>query len=88
MKNVMIWTDSEVYMGKGTKWIDKDGTVPVYNTIEVHTGPENKRECPCDTCPMFDACAANGTECSAFRNWGTNGDFKDTDVQRLLRAAA
>ena len=80
----MIWADMENYMGKG--W--KDETDAIYNTTEVHTGPENKRECPCDTCPLFDACAAKGTECSAFRNWGTNGDFKDTDVQRLLRAAA
>ena len=58
------------------------------NHEEMHYGPENKKDCPCDTCPMFDACATNGTECSAFRNWGTNGDFKDADVQRLLRAAA
>ena len=80
----LIWADMENYMGKG--W--KDETDAIYNTTEVHTGPENKRECPCDTCPLFEQCAANGTECSAFRNWGTNGDFKDTDVQRLLRAAA
>ena len=77
----LIWADMENYMGKG--W--KDDTDAIYNTTEVHTGPENKRECPCDTCPLFEQCAANGTECSAFRNWGTNGDFKDTDVQRLLR---
>ena len=80
----LIWADMENYMGKG--W--KDDTDAIYNTTEVHTGPENKRECPCDTCPLFEQCAANGTECSAFRNWGTNGDFKDADVQRLLRAAA
>ena len=80
----LIWADMENYMGKG--W--KDDTDAIYNTTEFHTGPENKRECPCDTCPLFEQCAANGTECSAFRNWGTNGDFKDTDVQRLLRAAA
>ena len=58
------------------------------NHEEMHYGPENKRECPCDTCPMYDACAVKGTECSAFRNWGTNGDFKDVDVTRLLRVAA
>ena len=80
----LIWADMENYMGKG--W--KDETDAIYNTTEVHTGPENKRECPCDTCPLFEQCAAKGTECSAFRNWGTNGDFKDADVQRLLRAAA
>ena len=84
----MIWTDGEVYMGKGTKWVEKDGSEAVYNTTEYHSGPENTRECPCDTCPLFEACATKGTECSAFRNWGTNGDYKDADVQRLLRAAA
>ena len=57
------------------------------NHEEMHYGPENKRDCPCDTCPLFEQCAAKFTECSAFRNWGTNGDFKDADVTRLLRAA-
>ena len=80
MTNV-IWADMENYMGKGYR----NPEMPVE---AQHLGPENKRECPCDTCPMYEACAANGTECSAFRNWGTNGDYKDTDVQRLLRAAA
>ena len=85
MKDIMIWTDAEAYMGKGIKDPENDYQ---YNTIEVHTGPENKRECPCDTCPMFEVSAKEFTECSAFRNWGTNGDFKDADVQRLLRVAA
>ena len=46
----LIWADMENYMGKG--W--KDETDAIYNTTEVHTGPENKRECPCDTCPLFE----------------------------------
>ena len=58
------------------------------NHEEMHYGPENKRECPCDTCPMYEMCAKDGRECSAFRNWGTNGDFADKDVTRLLRVAA
>ena len=38
--NNMIWTDSEVYMGKGTKWIEKDGTEPIYNTTcLLYTSP-------------------------------------------------
>jgi len=48
-----VWYDSEVYMGKGTKWLDEDNKAPIYNTTEIHLGPENKRECPCDTCPMM-----------------------------------
>ena len=81
----VIWTDAEAYMGRGIKDPENDHEC---NTTEYHTGPENKRECPCDTCPLFDQCAVNGTECSAFRNWGRDGDYKDTDVQRLLRVAA
>ena len=79
--NGVIWMDAEAYNGRG--W--RDPEAPVELKVE---GPENKRECPCDTCPLFDQCAVNGTECSAFRNWGTDGDYKDTDVQRLLRVAA
>ena len=56
------------------------------NHEEMHYGPENKKECPCDTCPMFDACLTAATECSAMRNWCSTGDFKDTDLQRLVRA--
>ena len=80
-----IWMDAEAYMGVGTKYEDDTGSEPIYNTTEVHLGPENKRECPCDTCPLYEACLTNQTECSAMRNWCSKGDFKDTDIQRLLR---
>ena len=36
---------------------------------DQHYGPENKKDCPCDTCPMFDTCKVDMTECSAMRNW-------------------
>ena len=58
------------------------------NHEEMHYGPENKRECPCDTCPMNTACLENVTECSAMRNWCSKGDYNDVDVQRLVRACA
>ena len=45
-----IWYDAEMYNGRGYK--DPDG----YNTTEYHSSPENKRECPCDTCPLFEQC--------------------------------
>ena len=67
-----IWYDSEVYNGKGTKTEYGDGN-------EYYYGPENKKECPCDTCPMFDTCLKNATECSAMRNWCSSGDYWDTD---------
>ena len=80
----VIWMDAEAYMGRGIKDPENDHE---YNTTEYHTGPENKRECPCDTCPLFNQCLENATECSAMRNWCSKGDFKDKDLQRLLRAA-
>ena len=58
------------------------------NHEEMHYGPENKKECPCDTCPMNTACLENATECSAMRNWCSKGDYKDSDLQRLIRGIA
>jgi len=75
-----IWYDSEVYNGRGTK-----GDYVAIDTETVY-GPENKRECPCDTCPMMNACQANATECSAMRNWCSKGDYMDKDLQRLVRS--
>jgi hypothetical protein len=63
----------------------KDPDAAVYNTIEYHTGPENKREIPCDSCELADKCAAKNLECSAFRTWAHRGDYVDSDVARLLR---
>ncbi len=57
----------------------------IYNTIEYHTGPENKRDLPCDGCEFEDTCGAKNLECSAFRTWAHRGDYKDADVARLMR---
>lgn len=65
----------------------KDPDAGVYNTIEYHTGPENKRDLPCDTCTLADDCAAKILECAAFRNWASRGDYANRDVARLVRAA-
>ena len=58
------------------------------NHEEMHYGPENKRECPCDTCPMYEQCLTAVTECSAMRNWCSSGNYADKDVQRLVRGVA
>ena len=58
------------------------------NHEEMHYGPENKRACPFDTCPLYEACAKDGTECSAMRNWCSKGDYAEKDLMRLVRAAA
>ena len=78
--NIEIWADMEAYGGVGRGENDT-GTSFV-------PGPENKRECPCDTCDMFTKCLEGATECSAMRNWCSKGDFKDTDLMRLVRACA
>ena len=76
----MIWMDAAAYMGRGVKGEYSE------NVTETVYGPENKRECPCDTCPMMKDCQANATECSAMRNWCSKGDYKDGDVMRLVRS--
>ena len=74
-----VWYDVEAYRGVGRGENDtSDGYFAV-------PGPENKRECPCDTCPMFAVCMGDATECSAMRNWCSKGDYADKDVLRLLR---
>ena len=50
-----------------------------------HDAPESAREIPCDSCEFADKCAVDSLECSAFRTWATSGDYKDSDIARLLR---
>lgn len=73
--------DSECYMGR-----DSSDSESIYNTTEMHTGPENKRVCPCDSCPLSLQCMQNITECSAFRNWASKGDYNDNDLGKRLRS--
>ena len=77
-----IWYDSEAYRGVGK---GENDISTGYNAV---AGPENKRECPCDTCPMNLECLTNATECSAMRNWCSKGDFTDKDLMRLVRKCA
>jgi hypothetical protein len=47
----------------------------------------NVRDVPCETgCANYKKCASQTLECSAFRNWATSGDYKDSDVGRFVRA--
>ena len=55
------------------------------NHEEMPYGPENKRECPCDTCPMMNSCLEDQTECSAMRNWCSRAAYKDPALIRLER---
>lgn len=83
INNVYDWAKTDTSFMS----VYKDPDAAVYNTIGNHTGPENKREIPCDTCPNAEQCAAELLECSAFRNWAGRGDYVDSDVQRHIRVA-
>ena len=66
-------------------WMDKDFMSDNCKKDTYVSPLADDSEMPCDTCPLYEACLTNQTECSAMRNWCSKGDFKDTDIQRLLR---
>jgi hypothetical protein len=76
-----IWIDTEAMHGIPDTVIDLFS-----EKIEEILGPLNKRPCPCDTCPLNASCASLATECSAFRNWTSKGDFLDGQVGKHVRA--
>lgn len=79
MATDMIWTDAEVYNGRGTP--SEYGADPIDQIL----GPMNVRDVPCEGCPRMEECAGNGNACVAFRNWCTTGDWLDENRERLLR---
>ena len=40
---------------------------------------------PCNDCSMFSQCETTGKECSAFRNWASNGIYELDTIQKHLR---
>ena len=82
--NTLIIDELSTSVGQGVFTSRKSAI----NHEEMHYGPENKRECPCDTCPMATACLENATECSAMRNWCSKGNYADKDLHRLIRCVA
>ena len=39
---------------------------------------------PCDTCPFFDLCAEEGTECAAFRAFTENGKWTNPEGDEVF----
>lgn len=74
----MIWYDSEVLNGRGTRTEHRDESV-------YGQGPVNKRPLPCGGCPLYDQCMVDATACAAFRNWASKGDYRDEQRTKLLR---
>ena len=75
----MIWYDSEVLNGRGTR---SDYSAD----LEVIKSPKNVREAPCIGCSRAKACAAEQVDCAAFRNWTNRGDYRTQRVGLLLKA--
>ena len=55
---------------------------------EIFYGPENKMAIPCDTCALAKQCEMNGTECSAFKVWATNGYYNVEKFGKNLKEVA
>ena len=67
----MIWWDAEAYNGNGWK--------SEYASEEPNLGPENKMPIPCGECDNKSYCAANATDCQAFRQWTEKGWYPEMD---------
>ena len=76
------------YKNARTNWSCVDINCYDSKVVEIDFNtPANKKDIPCDGCEYENTCALKVLECSAFRNWASTGDYKETDVIRLLRAA-
>lgn len=78
---IEVYADMANYMGRGIK-----GENDTYT--DYVPGPVNKRERPCDTCPMMSKCLADATECKAMRHWYSAGNYKDEDLIVRVKACA
>ena len=58
-----MWYDSEVYGGHAKSNVA---------LIDIHYGPNNKKEAPCDSCSKAATC---GYECKAFTAWCDTGNY-------------
>ena len=73
--SLTIWYDSEAHNGRGTP-TEYNEIADILPVIPVD---------PCVTCEMAASCAANMTDCKAFRTYAATGKFKDADIARLVK---
>ena len=83
-----VWVDVEAMGGIPDRERER-----IYNCPDAPKPPNNKKEVPCDTCPMKLACAAewNPSEainCQAYRDWIGRGDYNPNQIQEKLKRAA
>ena len=82
---LQIWVDSEAMFG-----IPEVDEEKVYNSSENPKPPNNVRPMPCLDCSMQTACRADwnpseGLECAALRTWYSTGNYKDSQIEHLLK---
>ena len=70
-----MWYDSEVYGGHAKSNVA---------LIDIHYGPNNKKEAPCDSCSKAATC---GYECKAFTAWCDKGNYADDTVGVFKKTA-
>jgi hypothetical protein len=75
----MIWYDSEVFNGRGTRTEFSEGP---YQFL----GPVNKMELPCITCDRSKLCSDEAVECKAFKVWSQKGEYSERDIGLKLKA--
>ena len=80
---IEVYADMENYMGRGVK-----GEYDADVADDYIPGPTNKRDRPCDDCPMMSKCLADATECKAMRHWYSAGNYKDSDLIVRMKAIA
>ena len=73
--SLTIWYDSEAHNGRGTP-TEYNESADILPVIPVD---------PCVTCEMAASCAANMTDCKAFRTYAATGKFKTEDIARLVK---
>ena len=74
INSVSVWYDAEAHNGRGTP-IEYNESADILPVIPVD---------PCVTCEMAASCAANMTDCKAFRTYAATGKFKTNDIARTL----
>jgi hypothetical protein len=65
----------------------------VYSTPDEPKPPSNKKEIPCEGCPMQIACTAKwnpseGLTCQAYRAWIGSGDYNPSQIEMKLKRVA
>ena len=74
-RDLNMWYDSEVDGGQAKSNVAAQ---------DIYYGPNNKKDAPCDSCPLADTCKY---ECKAFTMWIDKGTYVDGTVGVFKKSA-